>query len=169
MVWCNTNWARIMKSHFDLLSLLLQMLSMRNGVSLYPMCSPGVLQPMQMPPTCMGYDEGNGFFSPNTGAGTFSSNEESSMNTPFNLSNPCTISNQPIVAPSAANVSNFEASFGFESSAEARYGPFSHSTPSKVNLAWTCNESVRKILGLVLSLFFLIWRKSARKAGHNFN
>ncbi|XWS24215.1 hypothetical protein CRYUN_Cryun28dG0081600 [Craigia yunnanensis] len=113
------------------LQLQVQMLSMRNGLSLYPMCLPGILQPMQMPPTGMGYDEGNGFFSPNTEAGTFSSNEKSLMNTPFNLSNLCTISNQPIVAPSAANVSNFEASFGFGSSAEAQYGPFSHSTPSK--------------------------------------
>ena len=76
------------------------------------MCLLGVLQPMQMPPTGMGYDEGTGLFRPNTGVGTFSSNEESSMNTLFNLSNPCTISNQPTVAPSAANVSNFETSFG---------------------------------------------------------
>ncbi|XVE55862.1 hypothetical protein DITRI_Ditri03aG0191200 [Diplodiscus trichospermus] len=113
------------------LQLQVQMLSMRNGLSLYPMCLPGVLQPIQMPPTGMGYDEGNGFFSPNTGAGTFSSNEESSMNTPLNLSNPCTISGQPIVAPSAANISNFEASFGFETSAQAQYGPFSQSTSSK--------------------------------------
>ncbi|XP_021285380.1 transcription factor SPATULA-like isoform X2 [Herrania umbratica] len=113
------------------LQLQVQMLSMRNGLSLYPMCLPGVLQPMQLPPTSVGYDEGNRFFSPNTGAGTFSSNEESSMNTSFNLSNPCTISNQPILAPSGANVSNLEASFGFESSAEAHYGSFSHSTSSK--------------------------------------
>ncbi|XWS21216.1 hypothetical protein CRYUN_Cryun30bG0036500 [Craigia yunnanensis] len=113
------------------LQLQVQMLSMRNGLSLYPMCLPGVLQPLQLPPTGMGYDEGNGFFSPNTGAGTFSSNKQSSMNTPFNLSNPCTISNQPIVAPSVANTSNLEASFGFESSAEAHYGSFTHSTSSK--------------------------------------
>ncbi|XVF39901.1 hypothetical protein PTKIN_Ptkin01aG0070000 [Pterospermum kingtungense] len=98
------------------LQLQVQMLSMRNGFSLYPMCLPGVLQPMQMPPAGMGYEEGNGFFSPNTGEGTFSSNRESSMTTPF-LSNPCTISNQPIIAPPAANISNIEASFGFESSA----------------------------------------------------
>ncbi|EOY14413.1 hypothetical protein QUC31_000026 [Theobroma cacao] len=113
------------------LQLQVQMLSMRNGLSLYPMCLPGVLQPTQLPPTGMGYDEGNRFFSPNTEAGTFSSNEESLMNTPFNLSNPCTISNQPIVAPSVANISNLEASFGFKSSAEAHCGSFSHSTSSK--------------------------------------
>lgn len=113
------------------LQLQVQMLSMRNGLSLYPMCLPGVLQPMQLPPTGIGYDEGNGFFSPNTGAGAFPSNEESSMNPPFNLSNPCTITNQPIVAPPRSNVSNFEASFGFESSAEEQYGAFSHPTSSK--------------------------------------
>ncbi|XP_022752361.1 transcription factor SPATULA-like isoform X2 [Durio zibethinus] len=117
------------------LQLQVQMLSMRNGLSLYPMYLPGVLQPTQMPPTGMDYEEGNGFFSPNAGAGTFSSNEESS-NTTFNLSNPCPISNQPIIAPSAANVSNFKASFGFEPSAEPQYGPFSHSTSSKE----ICNE-----------------------------
>ncbi|XWS14725.1 hypothetical protein CRYUN_Cryun35bG0033400 [Craigia yunnanensis] len=122
------------------LQLQVQMLSMKNGLSLYPMCLPGVLQPMQMTPTGMGYDKGNGFFSPNTGVGTFSSNEESSMNTPFNLSNPCTISNQPIVSPSAANASNFETSFGFESSAEAWYGPF-----SKV-----------KNLGLLKAIYFVM-------------
>ncbi|XVE94932.1 hypothetical protein REPUB_Repub02eG0052500 [Reevesia pubescens] len=113
------------------LQLQVQMLSMRNGLSLYPMCLPGVLQPMQLPTTGMGYDERNGFFSPNTGACTFSANEETSMNTPFNLSNPCTISNQPIVAPPVANISNLEASYGFESSAEAHYGSFTHSTSSK--------------------------------------
>lgn len=113
------------------LQLQVQMLSMRNGLSLYPMCLPGVPQPMQMPPTGLGYDEGHGFFSPNIGAGTFSSNEESSMNTPFNLSNPCTISNLPVVAPSVANMSNLEASIGFESPAGAHYGSFTHSTSSK--------------------------------------
>ncbi|KAG8494137.1 hypothetical protein CXB51_011803 [Gossypium anomalum] len=107
------------------------MLSLRNGLSLYPMCLPGVPQPMQMPPTGLGYDEGHGFFSPNIGAGTFSSNEESSMNTPFNLSNPCTISNLPVVAPSVANMSNLEASIGFESPAGAHHGSFTHSTSSK--------------------------------------
>ncbi|XP_022768743.1 transcription factor SPATULA-like isoform X2 [Durio zibethinus] len=113
------------------LRLQVQMLSMRNGLSLYPMYLPGVIQPMQLPPTGIGYDEGNGFFSPNTGAGTFSSNEESSMGAPSNLSNPCTISNQPIVAPSVANISNLEASYGFELSAEVHYGSFTHSTSSK--------------------------------------
>ncbi|KHG11679.1 Transcription factor SPATULA -like protein [Gossypium arboreum] len=108
-----------------------KMLSMRNGLSLYPMCLPGVPQSMQMPPTGLGYDEGHGFFSPNIGAGTFSSNEERSMNTPFNLSNPCTISNLPVAAPSVANVSNLEASIGFESPAGAHYGSFTHSTSSK--------------------------------------
>ncbi|KAK8580997.1 hypothetical protein V6N12_071243 [Hibiscus sabdariffa] len=111
-------------------SLPLQMLTMRNGSSLYPMCLAGVPQPMQMPPTGMGYDEGHGFFSPNVGAGTFPSNEESTMSTPFNLSDPSTISNLP-VAPSAANMSNLEASIGFGSSAGAHYSSFTHSTASK--------------------------------------
>ncbi|KAK9023305.1 hypothetical protein V6N11_003527 [Hibiscus sabdariffa] len=110
--------------------LQLQMLSMRNGMSLYPMCLPGVPQPMQMPPTGIGYDEGHGFFNPNMGAGTFSSNEESAMNTSFNLSAPSAISNLP-VAHSAANMSNLEASIGFESSAGAHYGSFAHSSSSK--------------------------------------
>ena len=121
------------------------MLSMRNGLSLYPMCLPGALQPMHMPPTGMGYDEGHGFFNPNVGAGTFSSNEESSMNTPFNLSNPCTIPNLPVVASSVANMSNLETSICFESSAGALYGSLSHSTSSKVILARTCTEYVRKL------------------------
>ncbi|GMI91794.1 hypothetical protein HRI_002848700 [Hibiscus trionum] len=44
------------------LQLQVHMLSMRNGMSLYPMCLPGVPQPMQMPSTGMGYNEGHGFF-----------------------------------------------------------------------------------------------------------
>ncbi|KAE8727979.1 Basic helix-loop-helix DNA-binding superfamily protein, putative isoform 2 [Hibiscus syriacus] len=106
------------------------MLSMKNGLNLYPMCLPGVPQPMQMDPTDTGYDKGHIFFSPIIGAGTFSSNEESTMNTPFNLSDPSTISNLP-VAPSAAYMSNLEASIGFGSSAGAHYGSFTHSTSSK--------------------------------------
>ncbi|XP_039050260.1 transcription factor PIF3-like isoform X1 [Hibiscus syriacus] len=113
------------------LQLQVQMLSMRNGLSLYPMPLPAAPQPMQMLPTGMGYDEGHGFFNPNIGAGTFSSNEESTMNTAFNLSGPSTVSHLPVVQPSAANMCNLEASIGFESSAGARYGSFAHSSSSK--------------------------------------
>ncbi|KAE8658831.1 Transcription factor ALC [Hibiscus syriacus] len=116
-------------SQFTLVTM--KMLSMRNGLSLYPMPLPAAPQPMQMLPTGMGYDEGHGFFNPNIGAGTFSSNEESTMNTAFNLSGPSTVSHLPVVQPSAANMCNLEASIGFESSAGARYGSFAHSSSSK--------------------------------------
>ncbi|GLT93518.1 hypothetical protein SLE2022_113080 [Rubroshorea leprosula] len=110
------------------LQLQVQMLSMRNGLSLYPMCLPGVLQPTQLLPTGLVYEQGNAVFSHNAGTiGTFSS----STSAPFNVSNQATISNQPIVAPPNANTANVEFSFDFEASARAHYGSFSHSTSSK--------------------------------------
>ncbi|XP_039052485.1 transcription factor PIF3-like isoform X1 [Hibiscus syriacus] len=119
------------------LQLQVQMLSMRNGLSLYPMPLPGAPQPMQMPPTGMGYANGHGSFNPNIGAGTFSSNEEGTMNTPFDLSGPSTVSHLPVVQPSAANMTNLEASIGFESSAGAHYGSFAHSSISSKEI---CKE-----------------------------
>ncbi|XP_057989633.1 transcription factor SPATULA isoform X7 [Hevea brasiliensis] len=50
------------------LQLQVQMLTMRNGLSLHPMCLPGVRQPMQLPMTGLNFDEVNGLL--NTNAAT---------------------------------------------------------------------------------------------------
>lgn len=110
-----------------------QMLTMRNGLSLHPMWLPGVLPSMQLPQTGMVFDEGNGLLNTNGGTETFSANEESSVQTGFNLSSQCTISNQPVALPSAANISTSETAFGLEPLIQAHYGPFTLPPSSKVN------------------------------------
>ncbi|KAH9692421.1 transcription factor SPATULA [Citrus sinensis] len=113
------------------LQLQVQMLTMRNGLSLHPMWLPGVLPSMQLPQTGMVFDEGNGLLNTNGGTETFSANEESSVQTGFNLSSQCTISNQPVALPSAANISTSETAFGLEPLIQAHYGPFTLPPSSK--------------------------------------
>lgn len=113
------------------LQLQVQMLTMRNGLSLHPMWLPGVLPSMQLPQTGMVFDEGNGLLNTNGGTETFSANEESSVQTGFNLSSQCTISNQPVALPSAANIGTSETAFGLEPLIQAHYGPFTLSSSSK--------------------------------------
>ncbi|KAH7523647.1 hypothetical protein FEM48_Zijuj06G0034100 [Ziziphus jujuba var. spinosa] len=107
------------------LKLELIMLSMRNG-NLHPMCLPGVLQPMQLPlpHTGMGYNEGNKFLNSSRGLNAFSSNEERPMQSAYNLSNSCNISNQPTIIPSVSDITTSEAALGFEQSIQAHYRPF---------------------------------------------
>ncbi|XP_021903373.1 transcription factor SPATULA-like isoform X2 [Carica papaya] len=106
------------------LQLQVQMLSMRNGLSLYPVCLPGVLQPMQLPPTGMGYHDDGGLLNSAPGAGTISANEESSVQTAYILPSQCASSSQSIAIPSVTNINALETSFGFEPSIQANYGPF---------------------------------------------
>ncbi|EXC32837.1 Transcription factor SPATULA [Morus notabilis] len=116
------------------LQLQVQMLSMRNGLSQHPICLPGVLHPMQLPlpQTGLTYNEGIKFLDSSRGMNTFSGREENMMHTPYNLLDPCTISNQPVIIPSVANVDSSEASLGFEQSIQTRYGPINLPTSSKV-------------------------------------
>lgn len=108
------------------LQLQVQMLSMRNGFSLHPMYLPGVLQPVQLPQVRMGFSEGNGL-PPHmsNGRDTMSVNPECSTQTSFGLSNQCTTSNQPIMIPSAANITPSETSYGLDSlQPQSRQGSF---------------------------------------------
>lgn len=108
------------------LQLQVQMLSMGNGLSLHPMCIPGILQPLQLSHTGMGFDEGNGYLNSSRGIGTFSGNEESSRQSAFNLPS---LSNEPIFIPSATNIiTTSESSFGFEESVQAHYEPLNLSS-----------------------------------------
>nr|POE74023.1 transcription factor spatula [Quercus suber] len=94
------------------LQLQVQMLSMRNGLSLHPMCLPGVLQPIQLPQPGMSFDERNGCLNSSRGMGTFFGNEERLRQSASNLPNQCTLSNQPFVIPSATNITISETSIG---------------------------------------------------------
>ncbi|KAL0017420.1 hypothetical protein SO802_004489 [Lithocarpus litseifolius] len=94
------------------LQLQVQMLSMRNGLSLHPMGLPGVLQPIQLPQPGMSFDERNGCLNSSRGMGTFFGNEESLRQSASNLPNQCTLSNQPFVIPSATNITISETSIG---------------------------------------------------------
>lgn len=113
------------------LQLQVQMLTMRNGLSLHPMCIPGALQPMQPPLSGMSFDEGNGLLTTNTLTGIFSANEESSVQTALNLPSQCTVSNQPIAIPSGTNITSSETNFGFESLIHANHAPFNPCASSK--------------------------------------
>ncbi|XP_050229393.1 transcription factor SPATULA-like [Mercurialis annua] len=105
------------------LQLQVQMLTMRNGLSLHPMCLPGVLQPMQLPLAGMSFDEGGGLLNANA--------EENSAQTTLNIPNRCTESNQPIGLPSATGIISSETPFGFEPLVQAHYEPFNLCTSSK--------------------------------------
>ncbi|KAJ8763271.1 hypothetical protein K2173_026172 [Erythroxylum novogranatense] len=113
------------------LQLQVQMLTMRNGLSLHPMCLPGVLQPVQLPLSGLGFEQGNILLNTNTTAGAFSANEESSIHTSHNLPNQGTVSNQPIVFPSRASINSSETTFGFDPMVQVHHGPFSVTTSTK--------------------------------------
>ncbi|XP_048436199.1 transcription factor SPATULA-like isoform X3 [Pyrus x bretschneideri] len=112
--------------------LQLQMLTMRNGLSLHPMCLPGVMQPMQLPHMGLSFEEGsNKFPKSSKGISPFYGSGENSMQSAFNLSAGYMISNPPMVIPSVANVPTSEPTFGFETSVQAHYRLFSVPSSSK--------------------------------------
>uniref|UniRef100_A0A6N2MKG8 BHLH domain-containing protein n=1 Tax=Salix viminalis TaxID=40686 RepID=A0A6N2MKG8_SALVM len=113
------------------LQLQVQMLTMRNGLSLHPMCLPGALQPMQLPLSGMSFDEGNGLLTTNTLTGMFSASDENSQQNALNLPTQCTISNQPITIPSGSNIASSETNFGFEPLIHINHAPFNLPTSSK--------------------------------------
>ncbi|XP_050366831.1 transcription factor SPATULA-like [Argentina anserina] len=114
------------------LQLQVQMLTMRNGLGLHPMCLPGMMQPVQMPHMASGFDEGNNKVPKSTsGMSPFFGSEENCMQSAYNISSGCTISNQSMVATSAANVPGSEASFVFGPSTQAYYRPFFGATSPK--------------------------------------
>lgn len=106
------------------LQLQVQMLTMRNGLSLHPIYLPGALQPTQLPQTGAGFAEGNLLLS-NSGTGTLPANQEISMQTTFDLTS------QPIAIPTMTNMNNSDTSFGFEHSDQPHYGPFNLTGSSK--------------------------------------
>lgn len=109
------------------LQLQVQVLTMRNGMSLHPMCLPGILPPIQLPHMRMGFGVGNGSLHMNS-TGTLVSQETSTLNV-FNLPNQHISSNQ-LQLPSTSNIINSETEFGLDASIQANFGPFQHGTAS---------------------------------------
>ncbi|KAH9711939.1 transcription factor SPATULA [Citrus sinensis] len=109
------------------LQLQVQVLTMRNGMSLHPMCLPSILPPIQLPHMRMGFGVGNRSLHMNS-TGTLVSQETSTLNV-FNLPNQHISSNQ-LQLPSTSNVINSETEFGLDASIQANFGPFQHGTAS---------------------------------------
>ncbi|CAL5385324.1 unnamed protein product [Camellia sinensis] len=113
------------------LQLQVQMLSMRNGLSLHPFCFPGSLHPTQLPQAGIRFSEGNEVLNTNGGADTFPRNQEISMQAAFDLPNQCTPSNQPNLLTPTTNISNSETPFELDPSIQNHCAPFNHLTSSK--------------------------------------
>ncbi|XP_020234289.1 transcription factor ALC isoform X2 [Cajanus cajan] len=104
------------------LQLQVQMLMMRNGLSLHPMSLPGGLRPMIMPQTGLNLDAGNELQNC-TSAIASSSNDESLVRHAFSFPKQCSISNQSLGAPSMTNVAASDTSSTFHPSIkDALYG-----------------------------------------------
>jgi hypothetical protein len=104
------------------------MLSMRNGLSLHPMCLPGALQPIQFSQMRMDFGEEYRPLHLDM-TGTHPLNKETPLHDAFNLPNQCTAPNQPSVS-NMSNIINSETSFG---SIQAHLGPFPLNTSSEVS------------------------------------
>ncbi|XAR57784.1 hypothetical protein NMG60_11026047 [Bertholletia excelsa] len=118
------------------LQLQVQMLTMRHGLSLYPMCQPGVLQSAQLAQMKMGFHEGNG---PLNMVGTIMppANQEPT-NALFNVPKQNTNQAQVTMA-NLSSIINSEASFGMGSSIQD-HPPFQLQTSSQVKDI--CQEDV---------------------------
>ncbi|RDY11269.1 Transcription factor SPATULA, partial [Mucuna pruriens] len=90
------------------LQLQVQMLMMRNGLSLHPMSLPGGLRPMIMPQTGLNLDGSNGLQNC-TSIIASSSNDESLVRHAFSFPKQCSFSNQSVV-PSVTNIATSDTS-----------------------------------------------------------
>ncbi|GLT50139.1 hypothetical protein SLA2020_236470 [Shorea laevis] len=118
------------------LQLQVQMLTMRNGLSLHPMCLPGALPPIQLSQTRAVFAEENESLHMNS-SGTLPMNQEAAGQTIFSLPNQCTISNH-LPVHNIPGLINPETSYGLESSIQAQFGPFQLLTSSE----GICREDV---------------------------
>ncbi|KAF7140165.1 hypothetical protein RHSIM_Rhsim06G0052600 [Rhododendron simsii] len=92
------------------------MLSMRNGLSLHPLCFPESVHSALMPQPVLSFDEGNEVLNSNRGQDVFSRNQEISVQAAYDF---------PNQAP-MTSINNSETSFGLEPSMQSHYGPFHH-------------------------------------------
>ncbi|KAF7830608.1 transcription factor ALC-like isoform X1 [Senna tora] len=107
------------------LQLQVQMLMMRNGLSLHPMCLPG-LQPTSLPQSGLNFEEANGYQNSTCGIAS-SANAECLVQPDFNFPKHCNISDQPMVIPSMTSMANPDTSSTFR----FHVGLFDPSTSSK--------------------------------------
>lgn len=106
-----------------------QMLSMRNGLSLHPMCLPDGVQPIQLSQMRMEFGVGNRS-QPLNMTGTPTATRGASTSSLFGLPNQCSVSNQELVS----NMINSETSFGLESSIQTHLRPLDLQTGPEVGL-----------------------------------
>ncbi|XP_061341497.1 transcription factor SPATULA [Gastrolobium bilobum] len=103
------------------LQLQVQMLSMRNGLSLHPMCFPEGVQPLQLSRMNMELSEGNRSTPLNMTA-TLPLHQENPLHYASNLPNKHTLPNQSS-GPYPSFINNSETSFGLESRIPAHINP----------------------------------------------
>ncbi|KAI9106878.1 hypothetical protein K1719_022406 [Acacia pycnantha] len=86
------------------LQFQVQMLVMRNGLSLHPMCLPGGLQSMTLP-QALNFDDSDVYHNSSRGIASSSLNADECLVSPRDLRLPkhCSISDQPLIIPSMAN------------------------------------------------------------------
>lgn len=95
------------------LQLQVQMLMMRNGLSLHPMSLPGGVRPMELPQTGLNFDEVNRFQNSNSGIAS-SANDENLVRPSYSFSKHCSISNQSVIPPSMTNITTSDTSTSFQ-------------------------------------------------------
>ncbi|PON67149.1 Basic helix-loop-helix transcription factor [Trema orientale] len=104
------------------LQLQVQILAMRNGLSLHPVSLPGAVQPAQLSQMRMDFGEENRSLHLNM-RGIFPVNQETSTQSLFSLPNQCTSSNQQLV-PDMLNIINSETTLGLDSQVQGHLGAF---------------------------------------------
>lgn len=106
------------------------MLTMRNGLSLYPGYFQGSLQSIQLPPSGSAFDEN---VIPNTrGATNFSGDQEISLQNRFEISHQNPSAQQNV--SSMKNTTNSESPLVFETPMHNHYGMLNHLASTKVKL-----------------------------------
>ncbi|KAF5736160.1 transcription factor SPATULA isoform X2 [Tripterygium wilfordii] len=118
------------------LQLQVQMLSLRNGISLHPLCLPGAMQPFQLSQLRIGFGEENVSEHMND-RGTRLLSQETSTQAIYSHPNQSSVSKHVPVA-AMSNIMNSEPSFLLESSEQAHFGPFHIHTSSED----ICRENV---------------------------
>lgn len=113
---------------------------MRNGLSMYPMCLPDVLQQSQFPEKRISFHEGSDLLNLGSAVPNTSSNLTHSL---FTLAKQCNSLKQPSVT-NMSKITNSKSSYGLESSNQAQQGPSEYNTFSEVNpllkhiCTWIC-------------------------------
>lgn len=110
------------------LQLQVQMLTMRNGLSLHPGYSLGSLKSMLIPLPGVDIHEGNVLLNPNRPENTLSTRQDVRM--PLEATNPAS-STQPMLPPSVGNINNSETLPTFPPSVENHYGLLNHLASAK--------------------------------------